>query len=203
MTLSNKHFFYLMTSTIVLFVVLSGGGAIFANRILAKQTNKLNQLKLESEIVDRQKQDTVVANANIERYQELEQIARQIVPQDKDQSRAVREIVGLAEESGITLSSISFPSSNLGQKTTTDKKEKAETAAPSQVKPVKDIKGVYELEIIVRGPKETDFPRLIEFLKRLESNRRTSQVSNLAITPDTKNPILLTFTMTIKVYLKP
>lgn len=193
-----------MVGLVVIIAGLSFGGTVAANKLLAKRTNKLNELKLESEIVDRQKQDTVIANVNIDRYAELEQIAKQIVPQDKDQSRAVREIVGLAKDSNITLSSIAFPSSNLGQKTTPTKSKEAGTAnAPSQVKPVKDMSGVYELEIIVRGPAETDFPRLIAFLQKLESNRRTSQVSDLTINPDPKDPAVLTFTMTVKVYLKP
>lgn len=205
MKLSSKQFFYMMSGLVVLVGLLCLGGVYLSNSILTARAAKLDQLKLESEILDRQKQDITVANASIKKYEDLEQIAKQVVPQDKDQTRAVREIIGLAQKSGIGISSITFPSSNLGQKTTKAQGEKASNdAGITQVKPVSGMQGVYELEIIIRSSEAgTNFGQLTTFLNLLESNQRTSQVSSLDINPDSKDPNRLTFNMTIKVYLRP
>lgn len=195
-----------MVGLTVLLAVLAVAGAIAGNKFLTKQANRLNDLKLQSEVLDRQRQDIVIANSNIKKFEELEAIAKQVVPQEKDQTKAVREIINLAAKSNISIGSITFPVSNLGQKATGNAKTNNATTTPNltQVKPVSGLQGVYELEIIVKSATNgTTFSNLVTFLKHLESNQRTSQVSNLDINPDGKNPNKLTFSMTLKVYLKP
>ncbi len=63
---------------------------------------------------------------------------------------------------------------------------------------------MYQQEISLQSMADSaNFPRLIDFLKRLEANRSTSQVSSLTITPNSNNRQLLTFSMVINVYVKP
>jgi hypothetical protein len=209
MTITSKYFHYAMVAITVAAAGLCLGGIVMGNQLLTKSASRLNELKLESEVLDRQKQDIVLANANIKRYEDLEKIAQQIVPQDKDQTKAVREIIALAQESNVSIGAITFPASNLGQKSAAGSKDKSKDSSATvpdltQVKPVNGMKGVYELEINIRGSESgTDFQNFVDFLKRLESNQRTSQVSKLDVNPDTEDPNILTFNMTIKVYLKP
>lgn len=214
MKLNSKKFFYIMTGVIVLLGIITIASVAAANSILAKKNERLMELKLENEMLDRQKQDMTIARANIKKYEELEKIAGQIVPQDKDQTRTVREIVRFAEQSGIKIQSISFPSSNLGQRQPTTARPSggdSSTPAPSapatppitQVKPVSGMSGVYELEVQVQSGTGTDFPKLIRFLRHLEANRRTSQVSNLVVSPSPTDRNVLGFTMSLKVYVKP
>lgn len=213
--MNSKRFFFVMCGVVGLLCVASIAAVVLSNNMLAKKTSRLTDLKLENRVLEEQKISVLQAQKDIEKYAELERIAKQIVPQDKDQARAVREIVQIAQSSGISIASVSFPSSSLGATPAPAAKpaegEGGSTEAPkpttppvTQVKPVDGISGVYQLEITVQSSQDTaTFTKLVDFLKKLELNRRTSSVSNITITPNTNNRSLLSFTMTINVYIKP
>ncbi len=199
--LNSKSFFYVMCAVVVLLIGLAVSLVVLGNSLLVKKTNRLTGLKIENAVLDQQKISVIQAQRDIEAYTELEKIAKSIVPQDKDQARTVRGIVQLAKDSGISITSINFPSSTLGQ---TKPGASAASGSVTQVKPVQGITGVYQLEISLQStPDSTTFPKLIDFLKRLEGNRSTSQVSSLTITPNSSDRALLSFSMVINAYIKP
>ena len=219
--LTPKNLYFVLIGIISLLCIASIAIVVLGNTMLEQKNQKLTQLKLESEVLERQKQDVVAAKSNIQKYEELNQVAKQIVPQDKDQAKTVREIVLFAQASGVGIKSISFPTSELGQKAAPVAKPvqpsdseggssapaaPAAPAAPpvSQVKPVAGLNGVYELEVsLLSTPDTATFGSLISFLKELESNRRTSQVSSMQITPSITDRNKLTFTINFKVFVKP
>lgn len=206
---SSKTIFYLMSVVVCLLVLGAAALVVSGNGLLAQKTKSLTDLKLETLVLEEQKLSVIRAQKDIQRYAELEQVAKNVVPQDKDQARAVRGIIQLAKDSGISIASITFPSSTLGQTGAGAAAAAPATpgaAAPTitQVKPVEGIPGVYQQEISLQSMADSaNFPRLIDFLKRLEANRSTSQVSSLTITPNSNNRQLLTFSMVINVYVKP
>lgn len=215
--MTSKRMFYLLN--IVLFALSAAGigAAVLGNGMLEKSATRLNELKLETNVIDEQQNSLLQALRDIEKYSELEQIAKSVVPQEKDQARTVREIVKFAAETGVPIKSITFPSSELGSSTLitqtpststeTDSATPAKPAPPpfTQVKPVEGIKGLYQMEVSIQNDKDSQvrYQSLINFLKKLEQNRRTSQVTNVVISPDPKNRSLLTYSMTINVYIKP
>jgi Tfp pilus assembly protein PilO len=211
--MNSKRVFFIMIGLVCLLVIAAAGSVVLGNQALAKKTSRLAELKLENRVLEEQALSVTQAQKDIDKYAELERIAKQIVPQDKDQAKAVREIVKLAQESGISLASISFPSSNLGQAAApAAKPAEGETAAPaapaapsiSQVKAVDGIAGLYQLDITTQSnPDTTTYPELITFLHKLESNRRTATISSISITPNSGNRNQLTFTMTLSIYIKP
>jgi hypothetical protein len=213
--LDPKKLYFVLVGTIAFLAILSTGGVVLSNNVLSQKNQKLTELKLENEVLARQKQDVATAKANLAKYDELNKIAEQIVPQDKDQAKTVREIVLFSQAAGINIKSISFPASSLGKAAAAPAKKPAEgekpaassaPAAPpiSQVLPVAGLKDVYELEIVLTSGTDTaTFQSLTDFLKDLESNRRTSQVSRMTITPNNKDRNRLTFTINFKVYIKP
>lgn len=211
--LSSKYFFFVMVGIVVLLALLCVGGLGLGNSLLTKKTQKLTELKLENRVLDEQKIAVVQAQKDLEKYAELERIAKQVVPQDKDQAKTVREIIKFAEEAGIGITSVSFPSSTLGAAPAPAPKAadgeastapKATTPPITQVKPVDGVPGVYQLEITIQSsPDSVTFPKLLTFLKKLESNRRTSQVNSINITPNATNRSQLSVTMIINVYIKP
>jgi hypothetical protein len=210
---NSKRFFYVMVGVVMLLSGLTVATVVLGNMALTKKTSKLTDLKLENRVLDEQKLSVAQAQKDIDKYAELERVAKQIVPQDKDQAKAVRELVKLAEQSGVSVASVSFPSSNLGTAAPAPVKpadgEAAAPAAPaapaiSQVKPVDGITGLYQMDITLQSnPDTTTFPELVEFLRLLESNRRTATISSINITPNSTNRSQLTFTMTLYVYIKP
>lgn len=209
----RRSFLAMIAVTSLLFLALVGSAAL-AYTLLQKQSQKLEASRLETKLLDEQQNALVKANKDIQKYAELEKIANTIVPQDKDQARTVREIISLAKESNIPITSITFPTSNLGQiipkatTSTTDTSSttpKITTPPVSQVKAVEGITGVYQMEINVQSDSTSPVPysSLINFLSKLEHSRRTAQVSNISIIPYSKDINLVTFSLGINVFIKP
>lgn len=198
--MNSKKLYY----GLIAVLILLGFGMFFsvsqANTMLTARSKKLVDLKATEKAMVMQQAQLTKNKKDIAKYQDLNTIARTVVPQDKDQAEAVREIVNLAKQSGITkLSSIAFPASTLGgTKVTTSR-------GLTQVTPVKGVSGVYNLQITVTqaNTDPVSYSSFISFLDRLEQNRRTAQVSSITVQPDAKNPNMVAFTLIINEYIKP
>jgi hypothetical protein len=195
-----------MLGVVVIFGGLFIGGLVLGNATFQKQAKQLIDLKLEDQLIKEQQTALIQASKDIEKYADLEKIAKTVVPQDKDQAKAVREINTIAAASGIQIESITFPTSTLGQNTAPEAKPadgstpKQTTPSITQVKPVEGISGVFSLEITVKPKGNQSFGQFIDFMERLEKNRRTAQISKFSIQPSGN---LLSFDVTLNVYIKP
>lgn len=207
--MNSKKVYFILIGVLVLLGVLGIGSVIVGNRLLASSANRLNDLKLQTSVIDEQQNSLTKARQDIEDYADLETIAKTIVPQEKDQARTVREIVKFAEETNVPITSITFPTSELGQTKTNSKGKKTSASSTppplSQLTEVEGLKGVYQLEVTVANDqtRPVSYSSLIKFLEKLEQNRRTSQVSNVSLEPLADNRNLLTYSMIINVYIKP
>ncbi|CAN5665996.1 hypothetical protein BH23PAT1_BH23PAT1_0840 [soil metagenome] len=211
--MNSKKVFFVMIGLIALLSILAVAGTVLGSASLQKSADKLVELKLENRLLEEQQLSLAQARRDIEDNKELEQIAKTVVPHEKDQARTVREIINLANASGVPIGSITFPSSNLGQAIpVAPPSEKGGTtsnapAAPSvtQVKPVEGITGVYQLEVNVFSDNSSpvSYEKFINFLERLEKNRRTAQVTNITVQPSQQNSELMTFSLIINVFIKP
>ncbi len=211
--MNSKRVFFVMLGGVGLMVALVIGAVVYGDILLHKQSNELVGLKLDNKVIESQQASLIQAKVNIQKYDELKQTAKEIVPQDKDQARVTREIVKIANANGIKISGITFPASTLGQAQpkpaagsgTSGSSAATPTPTITQAKPVKDIKGLYQLDITVSSDTTApvSYAKLINFLAGLEQNRRTAQVTQITIQPDGKNRSLLNFNLTITVYLKP
>lgn len=210
--MTSKKVYFVMLGVNVLLALAIIGTVVAGDQLLKKQSDAMIAQKLENAVLEKEQVSLIQAKQDLERYSELQKISKQIVPQEKDQAITIREIVSLANRSGIRIGSIGFPSSTLGnaQKkavTTTEGNDKPAATVPdiTQAKPVVGIKGLLELPITVTSDptSPSTYNQLITFLSSLENNRRTAQVSQISIQPDAKNPSLLGFTLTLTVYIKP
>lgn len=192
------------------------GSVIGSIYLINQQATKLTEQQVEAEVLEMQQTALTKAKKDLSSYQQLGAIAKSIVPQDKDQAKTVREILTIAENTSIPITSISFPTSSLGNATAkkvettptsgTESAPQTPAAPPvTQVKPVEGIPGLYQLEIIIQSDPSAPQPysNIQDFLRELESNRRTAQVSQFVITPSANNINLLSFTLTINVFIKP
>lgn len=193
---SKRLNYLLFAATAVLALALIGSGAV-ANTILASKSTQLSKLKAES-LVTSELQNIIKKNkADIAKYNGLNEIAKSVVPQDKDQAQTISEIVNIANDSGIAkISSITFPASTLGG---------VGTGSLTQVTAVPGIPGVYILPITITQDASAtiSYPKFITFLQKLENNRRTAQVTAINIQPDGQNPNNISFTLTVNEYIKP
>jgi hypothetical protein len=201
--MNSKKLYYLLIAVLVLLGLGLVGVAYGANTLLSKQSKKLADVKAKSLALEAQEQQLAKNRKDIEKYTELNKIAQAIVPQDKDQAEAVREIVNIAAQSGITnLSSITFPASTLGNIAI---KGTPASGGVTQVTPVKGIAGVYALQITVTqdATNRVSYSKFTTFLSKLEQNRRTAQVSSINVQPDPRNPDQVAFTLIIDEFIKP
>lgn len=197
---TKKLNYLLIGATILLSFGLVAAG-VFANMILTSKSAELSRLKAQSQVTSDLQAAIKKNRADIEKYAELNNIAKAVVPQDKDQAQTIGEIVRIANASGISkLSSITFPASTLG-----GSGGKSTSNGLTQVTPLKGIAGVYSLPITITQTSSDAIPyaQFITFLKKLENNRRTSQVTAINIQPDQRNPKNVSFTLTVNEYIKP
>lgn len=197
MLITAKRLYLVLCGLVVLSLAALGASAYGAMQVLQKKSTDVHDARLKSLALEERQNRLRKAKADIAKYQELAQIAKGIVPQDKDQARTIRELTNLAEANGIKLGAITFPSSSLGSP--------AAKKSDSQLKAVPKIAGTFVMTIEVRSDTQTLIPykNFTAFLEALEQNRRTALVTGITITPDAINPNNIQFSLTIEEYIKP
>jgi hypothetical protein len=200
--MTSKRLYYILLAVVTVLVLGFVGGAYGASSILQQQSQTLVEARSKSASLEQQQVQLNRAKASIAKYKEVGAIAKSIVPQDKDQAQAVREVVNIAAENGVQLGAITFPTSTLGNATSG---AAAGGGKLSQLKAAPGITGVYTLQITVQSDatRPTNYNKFIDFLADLERNRRTALVSGLNLQPDAKDPSLVSFTLTVEEYIKP
>lgn len=203
----SKRAFFSMLGLAVLLILAAGAVTSFGLKKLQEKGAELNTLKTKQEVLKVRQNDLNAAKQDIKAYAELEKVSKAIVPQEKDQARTVREIVQIGQEAGIPLESIQFPSSDLGALKSKSKKSTKSRTDPNttQLIGVPGTSNLYVMEISIKSASKTPvrYNQLLAFLERLEKNRRTAHVTNISIDPSAENRNLVTFTVTLNVYIKP
>jgi hypothetical protein len=84
-------------------------------------------------------------------------------------------------------------------------------SAISQAKPVTGIPGLYSLELTITTPSvnndlpansQVTYPKMLDFLNRIENNRHTAQITDISIQPSELTQAL-SFSLTINIFIKP
>lgn len=207
--MNSKRVYFLTLGLLALLFVGLLGGTYGVNSLLQTRSQKLVKLKLQSQVLAGQQIGLTSAKKQVQQYSSLQQIAQTVVPQDKDQAEAVREIAKLAADSGITqLSSVTFPASTLGGTSIPGSTKIAVPTGSSkltQLTPVVGLGGVYQLQITITQASDNriSYDQFITFLGKLEQNRRTAQVASITLQPDPKQPDMVAFTLVINEFIKP
>lgn len=221
--MSNKKIYYGMLGLVSIIAFGFFSVIIVGNNVLKSSSAQLQELKLKDRILQEKQTALLKAKQDIEKYQDFEETAKSVVPQDKDQAKAVRQIINLAKQSGIKIQSISFSASSLGGSGATPssgqnqnpdapgakKPTTSSNKAISQAVPVTGVNGVYSLEMIIIPDTEEGSPitytQFLDFLQKLENNRRTAQVTQIRVDPvdnESGSPYV-DFSLTVNIFLKP
>lgn len=210
MTLSGLLIFM----TLVFFAITFGGISV-----LKSESKRVVELKLHGQTADTQLSNLERTKKDIEKYSYFKDVAKTVIPSDKDQAEAVLEINKMAGDAGLLIQSITFPASSLGLTTTTSSSTPATQSATtpssvkgvvSQSKPVTGIPGLYSLELnitpqsgdTVPADKQITYEKMLNFLHRIENNRHTAQITAVTIQP-ASGKTSLTFALTINIFIKP
>lgn len=209
--------FFVLIGGLAVSVGLVGGAMYIGYSSMQASSNSLVNAKLDTMLAEEKEKTFIKAKKDLEKYKGLSETLQKILPKDKDQARAVRELYKISDEAGVSIVSITFPSSTLGAKAAaaptapagTDKTATTSTAAQkavSQAAPVSGLPGVQgiDLELSVEGQNDsfTQFSRMVTFLQKVEQNRRSMQIKKITVTPDdtTRN---VKFELTVTIFVKP
>lgn len=207
--MSSKQLFFVLIASLVVIFGLSVGLTKHGATLLGEKGDLLVEQKLDQAVLASRQQAVVQAQKDIDTYSELADIAKSIVPQEKDQARTVREIDNIARAAGIPqLGSITFPNSALGEiqrRSGAGRQTTPIDPAVSQLVPVEGTAGLYALEITVESHNQHPvlYSTLLSFLEGLENNRRTAHVTSINLEPIAVGSEIVEFSVTLNVYIKP
>ena len=205
----------------LVFVVL----CIMGLSALGSESKKVVDLKLKNQTADTQLTNLAVSKQEVEKYSYFKTIASTVIPTDKNQAEAVLEIFKLASQAGISIQSITFPNSSLGSTTplstvpsTGSVSTPVAATTPSTQKiisqstPVVGIPGLYSVQLIITPEtgaqlptaQQVTYPKMLDFLSRIENNRRTAQITQVNIQPlSTDGGSQINFSLTVNIFIKP
>lgn len=217
MKLDSKKLRLVLIAGLILSTIAFFGVAFYGLSVLDGKSRSLVNLKVQSQAGYNQLANLVQSKKEVEKYAYFKSVAQTVIPNDKNQAQAVLEINQMASDSGISIQSITFPASTLGtgaaaatpaQKDATS--ASAAQAALTQAKPVTGIPGLYSLELTitpesgkdVSADQQVTYAKMLDFLKRIENNRHTAQISQVSIQP-ASDSTALSFTLVINIFIKP
>lgn len=193
--LTSQRLRYVLLGALGLAAVIFIMIAFFGLSLLASKSQKMVNLKVQGVAADNQLNSLALAKKEIKQYGYFKTVAKEVIPNDKDQAAAVLQINQFASQSGFLLQAISFPTSNLGLSSLSTGQASTQAASPtsilSQALPVPSIKGLYSVQLTITPQTDQDLPasqqvtyaKLLDFLNRIENNQRTAQISQIIIKP--------------------
>src|SRR5687767_367398 len=98
--MNSKKLFGILTGTMVLLCICLLVSVYAANNMLSGKSKELVDLRAAKMASEQKEKQLAKDKKDIQAYGELNEIAKTVVPQDKDQAKTVSEIVNLASQSG-------------------------------------------------------------------------------------------------------
>lgn len=206
--MNHQRIYFGMIGLLIISFFVSIFGTYEINNILNSKSGALASQQTKITSLNSEQLALLNAKSELKKYASLYNIAQSVVPQNKDQTQTVRQIINIAAANNIIIGSITFPSSNLGS-TISSSVSTVSIGNPnlSQLVKVPAIPGVYTLPITITSSsaanQSSTFNEFIGFLQGLENNRQTAQVTSLLITPNSQNPNDITFNISLNIYIKP
>lgn len=190
--------------TALVFVLI----CVLSFSMLGKQSQKLVNYKLYNHTAQTQLANLPDVKKQVEKYGFFNDVAKTVLPSDKDQAQAVQDIYEMANQSGLAIQNLSFPASTLGG--TASKADSASVQSViSQATPVSGIAGLYSIPLKITpqtGPavpadQKVSYAKFLDFLDHIEKNRRTAQITNVDVTQTPTGDF--SFVITVNLFLKP
>lgn len=208
--MTAKRLYFILLASMGLLVVGAGAMVYFGYNFMSKSSDSLVNAKLENIAIEEQEINYAKARKDLEKYEDLGVLLRDVLPKEKDQALAVRELYNIGDETNISVDSIQFPASSLGQKPAATAGGTTPTTTTNstvtQAKAVEGLSGVLgiDVELTLKPKSGTSIPydNMIQFLQKVELNRRSMQIKKITVTPDAKNGGL-TFNITLTIFVKP
>lgn len=218
---SAKRFSIILITLLILQAAGMVALTVYTNIWLTKKSDHLVELKLDTVGLEQQQKVNLQAAKDLKNYESTRVLLEKIVPKSKDQAKTIGELLKIAEEIGVTIRTITFPASELGNSGatqtvvgTTPSAAATNSNAITQAKPVPNIPGLLGIEVSLSqidrkgGSSGTGvtYKQLLGFLEAVEKNRRTLQIKTLQILP-LKNATGVvsgySLSLTMNIFVKP
>lgn len=192
MTTKKAH--YGLLGLLVLVIVAIGLAMYFSRVFLKSNSDSLVNAKLELYKIDETEYIYRKNQAILQENQETADILASVLPQEKDQAKAVREITQIASDNGLSVKAIRFPGSDLvitnkpvaaqTQGSTTTPQATPSGPTISQAKPVNGLNNVLGIAVEVeltsaRSGAQISTDQVLSFLQQIENNRRNIRVTSI------------------------
>jgi hypothetical protein len=215
--MNSKNFHFILMAGVIFVAILYIATIFLGLSVLSSKSKQLVSLKSQSQAADKTLANLEQSKKDIQKYSYFKQIAKTVIPNDKDQAEAVSEIFKFAQQANIRIGTITFPTSSLGLSksavnsgTASGSSASPPSSAITQAVPVSGIPGLYSLTLIITPQTGSEvpanlqvtYPKILAFLKSIEDNRRTAQITQVLITPPEKQGDSFTFTLTVNIFIK-
>lgn len=218
--MTSKRLYYILLSTLLILIIGIGVSVYFGNKIMQDKANELKIIDLEDKVTTKKLSLLQNAKKELNDNKDLQATIDEALPKTKNQAEVVAELYQMAAQSNIKISSITFPSSTLGDKkastgsaSTDGSSAQSSTASntptsnstSTQTKPVPSVSGVNSVDVALTfaptSGESIPYNNMLEFLSLVEQNRRTMLINTLQITPDLKNGGV-SFSVNLKLFVK-
>lgn len=211
--MTPKRFYFVMIGVFGLGLLAIGATIYFGNSFLQKSSAALVDTKLENKVGEEKERIYIQAKKDLVTYKELGTTIAKVLPKTKDQALAVQELYRIGDETGIVITGIRFPTSTLGVKAATATNTGAAATTPlpaqssvTQSKAVEGIQGVLgigvDLELAPARGKTISYEQMLDFLDKIQQNRRSMQITKVTVTPDIKNGGV-DASLSVRIFVKP
>lgn len=150
---------------------------------LKEKSEEVAELKIEKEVISEQISVYRDAQKKVEDLSYIEDIAEAVLPDTKDQAEGIAELRKFADESGVTIETISFGGSVAAD---------ASELEISQTIAITGLSGVRFLPTTIQFQPGASFSQVLKFMEKIENNQRKMQITNVSLTPSETDPQQLT-----------
>lgn len=176
--------------SLVLCALITAGGLYLANYKIQHVAEETAGLKSKLEVNTKQIKQYETTKKKVDSLSDVNELAEKILPKQQEQSLTVAELSQFALRSRLKIVNITFKDSDEKKPVKGDTKKK--TTIPS---------GVRVVPLTIQFQEGAEYQYILDFLKYVEDNRRTMQVTNISLTPmDTDRRKFKDVTVDINLY---
>jgi len=184
----------LLKALLVAAIVASAALLYLGFQLLNSTAQKTATLKAQVQVSQQQAKIYAKNKEHVDSLGYVNELAKEVLPADQDQSAIVAEISEFAARSQLGISAITFDSAAQGASVKDAKGAPATKSLPG---------GVSLVPITVELKKDSSYSNVLAYLKTLEANRRKMQVTSIAITPsETDKNLLQSVVIKLNLYAK-
>jgi len=180
----------LLKISLVICALITAGGLYYANSKIQNIAVDTASLKSKFELNAKQIKQYEATKKKVDSLSDVNALAKKILPKQQEQSLTVAELSQFALRSRLKIVNLTFKDSTETKSVKGDTKKK--TTIPS---------GVRVVPLSIQFQEGAEYQYILDFLKYVEENRRTMQVTNISLTPmDTDRRKFKDVTVDINLY---